>query len=889
MSIIISMSNSGAKLINADQQAVSVVSDALSYDDEGAKFTAAYKMGQWNGKKTFLQFPGLLFHAGFVPLVRQALAEAGYAITINDTRERVEITADDIAIEGFEPYDFQLEAVSVLEREVRGIVQAATGAGKCLGRDTPVLMFNGAVKSVQGIVAGDLLMGPDSTPRRVLSTTSGIGKLYRVVPTKGESYIVNDAHILSLKQTTIHGRPKGTIVNVNIEDYLAKGPDFKHTHKGWRTGVDFEPGASLMIDPYFLGVWLGDGRGSSHSPVVEITTGDREIASECYSIAERHDLNVRNEYNSAQSRVLRLVGPHGGPRTSLRERNPLAHALNEYGLFHNKHIPLDYLRGTREERLELLAGLIDTDGSYDSHCFYLTLKNERLIDDAIFLARSLGLAAYKSRVKKTCSNNGKTGDYFTTAISGDLSQVPTRLPRKQAKPRAQKKDHLVTGIKVEDAGVGEYFGFELDGDKLFLLGDFTVTHNTEIAIMATKRFGLPTLFLTHKLDLVRQTRNRFHQRLGRPVGMISEGEWLPADITVATIQTILSNWTKIWEIRGLDRSSKPAVGEARGPTESEAAKYAKKTLKWKRVDSARMIEDRAAKVDAYLRSVRFLIVDEAHRSSGATFFKIINACINAYWRLSLTATPLMKGNREDDLKLIASSGNVIYRVTNGQLIARGILAEPHFSFVEVPGFIMPDGKKPYRHEYPAVYREGIVKNETRNSLVVEEALNLVKEGRQTVVLVKHIEHGKTLERLFAAAGAKALWLSGSDDGDERERGLNKLRSGEINILIASTILDEGLDCDVISAIVLAGGEKSKISLFQRVGRSVRAKKGDILERLGNTAKVVDFIDTGDPRLMKHSATRYKSVKSEDGWVIDPAPDGGPFRMYRSRPLILAAE
>jgi len=521
MSIIISMSNSGAKLINADQQAVAIVSDALSYDEEGAKFTAAYKMGQWNGKKTFLKFPGLLFQAGFVPLVRQALAEAGYAITINDVRERVEITADDIAIEGFEPYDFQLEAVSVLEREVRGIVQAATGAGK-----------------------------------------------------------------------------------------------------------------------------------------------------------------------------------------------------------------------------------------------------------------------------------------------------------------------------------------------------------TEIGIMATKRFGLPTLFLTHKLDLVRQTRNRFHQRLGRPVGMISEGEWLPADITVATIQTILSNWTKIWEIRGLDRSNAPAIGQARGPTESEAAKYAKKTLKWKRVDSTKMIEDRAAKVDVYLRSVRFLIVDEAHRASGDTFFRIIGACVNAYWRLSLTATPLMKGNREDDLKLIASSGNVIYRVTNGQLIARGILAEPHFSFVEVPAFVMSDGRKPYRHEYPAVYREGIVQNSLRNSLVVEETLALVQEGRQTVVLVKHIEHGKTLERLFAAAGAKALWLSGSDDGDERERGLNKLRTGEINILIASTILDEGLDCDAIAGIVLAGGEKSKISLFQRVGRSVRAKKGDILERLGNTAKVVDFIDTGDPRLMKHSATRYKAVKDEEGWVID---------------------
>lgn len=83
-----------------------------------------------------------------------------------------------------------------------------TGGGKCLGAGTPVLMFDGSVKAVENIVIGDLLMGPDSLPRAVLSLASGNEMLYRVTPIKGDSYVVNESHILSLKRTKIRSEPK---------------------------------------------------------------------------------------------------------------------------------------------------------------------------------------------------------------------------------------------------------------------------------------------------------------------------------------------------------------------------------------------------------------------------------------------------------------------------------------------------------------------------------------------------------------------------------------------------------------------------------------------------------------------------------------------------------
>ena len=79
------------------------------------------------------------------------------------------------------------------------LINGPSGIGKCLGRDTPILMYDGTVKNVQDIITGDKLMGDNSKPRNVLSTTTGIDDLYEIKPTSGDSYIVNTNHILTLK------------------------------------------------------------------------------------------------------------------------------------------------------------------------------------------------------------------------------------------------------------------------------------------------------------------------------------------------------------------------------------------------------------------------------------------------------------------------------------------------------------------------------------------------------------------------------------------------------------------------------------------------------------------------------------------------------------------
>lgn len=129
--------------------------------------------------------------------------------------------------------------------------------------------------------------------------------------------------------------------------------------------------------------------------------------------------------------------------------------------------------------MALLAGLVDSDGYLNRNSYQFTLKSERLSEDLAFLCRSLGFAASVKPVVKTIKDRGFSGTYYQVGVSGDLSGVPVRVPRKKAPARKPFKNVLTSGIKeIVNLGKGVYYGFILNGNCRFLLGDCTVTHNT---------------------------------------------------------------------------------------------------------------------------------------------------------------------------------------------------------------------------------------------------------------------------------------------------------------------------------------------------------------------------------------------------------------------------
>ena len=390
------------------------------------------------------------------------------------------------------------------------------GGGKCHKKDTPIIMHDGSIKMVQDIIEGELLMGDDSTPRIVTSLARGRDKMYEIIPIKGEKYIVNQEHILCLKAS---GYPKiehniknknynvywlennifkskcfsyndsnlndkiiestnflkqikdnseinKSILEISVKDYLELPKKKMALLKGYKVPVDF-PFKELPIDPYMIGYWLGDGT-KNHS---EITCQDSTVLY--YFANNLAQYNLSLNYYSGYTYGITGIGT--------RKSNVFLNTLKDLKMYNDKCIPMIYKCNSRENRLKLLAGLIDSDGHLHNGGYEFTQKNEKLLDDVIYLARSLGFSCYK-KIKKTSwtyENIKKTGTCFRISIYGNgIEEIPIKIPRKKTKERLQKKDVLVTGISIKYVNEDEYYGFTLDKNCRYLMGDFTVTHNT---------------------------------------------------------------------------------------------------------------------------------------------------------------------------------------------------------------------------------------------------------------------------------------------------------------------------------------------------------------------------------------------------------------------------
>jgi replicative DNA helicase len=349
------------------------------------------------------------------------------------------------------------------------IKAARPAMGKCLGFDTGIIMFDGTIKKVQNIQVGDLLMGNDSKPRKVLSLATGIEQMYIVKQNKGISYRVNESHILSLKRSGTQGQTKhGDVLNINVKEFLSKSNKFKIRNKGYKTGIDFEY-KNIGIDPYYLGLWLGDGNKSNQN----ISNPDIEIEDFLNEYCKKQGVVFKKYIYSDKCPELHLVYKKG-------ENNPIKKQLENIGVLNNKHIPNDFISNSKEVRLNLLAGLIDTDGFYDKNNNIIEIIQvlKPLAQQIKYLCHTLGFACTIKEVTKGIKSINFKGQYHKLIISGDLHTIPIKVERKKPTVSKNKRNVLVTGIKVIKDKIDKYYGFTIDGNHLFLLEDTTVTHNT---------------------------------------------------------------------------------------------------------------------------------------------------------------------------------------------------------------------------------------------------------------------------------------------------------------------------------------------------------------------------------------------------------------------------
>ena len=384
------------------------------------------------------------------------------------------------------------QAVALRELyEVGGLVAPLrVGAGKCWGAGTRLLRYDGRAVAVEDVRVGDALMGPDSKPRTVTATTAGHAPMYRIIPVKGDPWTCNGPHVLTVVDSV-----SGVVTDVPLEEYLtwskkrqAEAKLFQPEH------IDFAPRREPTLDPYVLGVWLGDGTKDMRG--FTVTKPDREIGDALGAEARRWGLNLREFNPPGKCTHWRITNRKGAP-------NPILHHLRDL-MRPGVRIPDDYRLGSAAVRRQVLAGLLDTDGCLDKSGYEIVQVNRAIADDIAFVARSLGF-----RVTERDKYVGGVA-YRRLFVSGDVAQLPLRIPRKQAPPRRQKKNPLRTGFRVEPAGEGAYFGFSLSGpDRRCLLADFTVTHNSLICLLSKVVTGSQRCVLVTTAPLIDEMTREF--------------------------------------------------------------------------------------------------------------------------------------------------------------------------------------------------------------------------------------------------------------------------------------------------------------------------------------------------------------------------------------------
>lgn len=346
-----------------------------------------------------------------------------------------------------------------------------TSVGKCHGKGTEVLMSDFSTKKVEDVLVGDKLMGDNGQAREVLSLVRGRDKLYKVSQVDGESYVVNSHHKLSLRAgyTTKGVFPvsKGQVVNISVQDWLGLPYSTKRSLKGYKADLHLLGDSSQPVwEPYIVGLWLADG--TKNRAQITVGKADPELLSEVEDFAERNGYTLKC-YPSNDREGCVALEILGGFRTKLRQ----------LGILGDKHIPKEYLMSSCEDRLKLLSGILDGDGYLcHSKCYEVIQKSDKLAKGVLDLARSLNMRATTRKHFSKCQNFEGTF-YNRMFISGEgIENLMLKVPRKVLVGKSDLRKKLNTAISVEELEDGEYFGFSLDGNHLYCLKDFTVTHNS---------------------------------------------------------------------------------------------------------------------------------------------------------------------------------------------------------------------------------------------------------------------------------------------------------------------------------------------------------------------------------------------------------------------------
>lgn len=364
---------------------------------------------------------------------------------------------------------------------------------ECFAKGTKILCDGFIFKNIEDIKVGDWVIVEGGKRVQVGMTCNGVDDMYLIKQPYAKDYIVNSKHRLYLEQRcSVKSIKDDGIKKMTPIEFLNLGKYKKRTTYGLRSkGLEFEEKRTL-VDPYLLGLWLGDGCSDSARFVVN-KIDDPEIEQYLLNFASDNGYRVTRTKEKGKVVVLNITNSN-----NRWGKNDLTERLEYIGVLNNKRIPIEYFNNSIDVRLKVLAGIIDTDGyaivkNNQIVSYEIGMSRHDLVSDIQMLAKSVGFSVSNIKYKKSNFNTG----VFRIHISGDLYKIPTIVNRKKAKNYKKSYEYRKNRISVEKMGVGEYFGITLvannDNDRRLILEDFTISMNCgkfPVDVPANQLFGI---------------------------------------------------------------------------------------------------------------------------------------------------------------------------------------------------------------------------------------------------------------------------------------------------------------------------------------------------------------------------------------------------------------
>lgn len=388
-------------------------------------------------------------------------------------------------------WDFQKKDLARLLMKDNAMYAAFMGAGKAEPLDANILTPSGWVE-MGDVEVGDQVIGQDGKATEVLGVyPQGEKEVYEVTFSDGATVECCKEHLWNvqspqLKRQTGNFTTKtlGEIMEDGVRDSAGNRDKFIPMVEP----VEFEPKGELPVDPYLLGVLLGDGY-LRHTPV--LSTGDGWVVEEVNSILPEWMETVEKSPDDDGCYDHRIIVSEnkGGSQRVVAHKHPITAALRKWGLegcrSHEKFVPEPYLYSSVEDRLSLLQGLMDIDGCVDEIRGAFTSTSQDLAEAVVHLARSLGgTASINSRVTKYDGGAKEGRRSWRVHIKLPTDMNPFRLPRKRDDLGRSSHSEPTRSIEsIERVGSKECQCIKVDADdQLYVTDGFVVTHNTRILL-----------------------------------------------------------------------------------------------------------------------------------------------------------------------------------------------------------------------------------------------------------------------------------------------------------------------------------------------------------------------------------------------------------------------